>query len=213
MGVKSILTVVTAAVSTDLTTLTTVKSDLSITGSSEDTKLARWITEASEVITSQCNRLQFGKEELSETIRSDAAFDEIVLQRRPVSTADDIMVTENDSELAAEDYEIDPRKGILRRLTADAVSTWPAGKIVVEYFAGYALLDGLPRPIEKATIKLVGHYRSNATRDPFVKGEAIDIPGVRSVRTDFWVGSIGEGDALPPEVADLIEPYRDFATA
>ena len=42
--------------------------------------------------------------------------------------------------------------GVLNRLRNDREWTWPIGKIVVTYTAGYALVTDLPYGVERAAI-------------------------------------------------------------
>lgn len=213
MGIHPLLTVITAAATNDLTTLATVKQEFGITGTSEDVKLARWITTASAKIATECNRV-FGKEQVSEQFRVWCWKNVIVLKRRPVTSI--VSITENDIVLTTTDYELDLDLGLLYRLRGGQRCHWVWGKLVVVYFGGYVLLDGLPYDLEQACIKLVGHYRLTADRDPFIKGENVDIPGVRSKNIEWWVGSLAAGTdtrALPPEVLDLLEKFRDPISA
>jgi hypothetical protein len=47
-------------------------------------------------------------------------------------------------------------------------------------------------------------YWAAKGRDPSVKSE--EIPGV--IRTDYWVGAVGEAGELPPRVVMKLAPYR-----
>jgi uncharacterized phiE125 gp8 family phage protein len=195
------LTIVTPAGSYDLTSLATVKAELEITRGAEDGDLARWIKQASDAIAKHCNRI-FARETVSETFRTRCREDGLLLSRFPVTGL--ISVVENDATLTAADYELagDGSGGVLNRLRCDRDWTWPTGKIVVTYTAGYALVTDLPEGIERAAILLVTHYRSTAGRDAFLRSE--EIPGVRTasyqdVPTDF---------DFPPEVRGLLDRAR-----
>lgn len=206
---SSILTVLNEASTNDLTVLATVKAELGITGNTQDANLARWITEASGVIGSQINRV-LGEEDLREVFRlQTGGHENIVLRRRPVVTITSI--TEGETTIATDDYEFDSESGIVYKLTSGDRINWIGGKITVLYTAGYGLLDALPYALERAAIKLVGHYRATRTFDAADKSQSYEIPGVYSQRTERWVGSISENNALPPDVEDLLGPYRDHA--
>lgn len=209
---SSIVTVTTAANSNDLTTKAKVKSELGITTTDEDVNIATWITQASAAVAVNCRRT-FGLETLSEQFRLSSYINgRLQLSRFPVSTI--TSVTENDTLLTAtDDYEFDAESGLVTRLSGDVPARWPWGKIVVVYSAGYDLLDALPHPIERAVILLVKHYRSGATRDPMLKAEQTNVPGVLDERQEFWVGGIGGQGGLPTEVSDLIAPYRRVLVA
>lgn len=202
---ESILTVTVAATTHDLTILDTVKEELGISDTTEDTLLQRWIKEESIRIATACNRV-FGQETVSQTVRLNAyeGIDAIPLRRFPVVSI--ASVTENDTALTTDEYEVDAGAGVIYRLDgADGRICWASGKIVIVYVAGYILLDGLPRDIEQACIKLVSHRRAARGRDPYLKAQ--DIPGVRSQQ--FWIATDGSG--FPPDVEAVIANYRVFS--
>lgn len=210
---KSVLTVLTAADSQDLTILANVKAELGITDTTEDTNLEAWIDQASSVIAGECNR-NFGEETIKETWRISLQWnrqwyepERVILDRTPVTSI--TSVVENGLTLVAgTDYEFDPVTGTLTRLCGDFARRWFFRTLVITYVAGYQLLGTLPQAIERATISMVKQYRSAASRDPMLKSE--DIPGV--LTQTFWVGSTGEkSNGLPPDVETLIAPYRQIA--
>lgn len=195
----SIITVTSAAESHNLTTLATVKEELSITGSDKDDLLNRWIREASAAIAGYCNRV-FGAETVLEAFRSGYN-GSLVLDRYPVISMTSIAV--DDTALVAADYELDAQTGVLYRLTSDARSTW-SGAVEIAYRGGYELLDALPSEIEQACILLVKGRHFSRLRDPLVKSE--EIPNVMS--TSYWVGTVGGSSSLPPEIVALLSPHR-----
>lgn len=210
---QSILTVTEAAESQDLTVLATVKEELGITDSSQDSALNTKIGFASSVIASECNRV-FGQETVSEVFRDicqnrnlNYAFnknaDLILLRRYPVSEI--VSVTEDDVLLESDDYELDGDNGQLFRLVDDFRTDWFSFKATIVYVAGYLLLDALPPALERACISLVKHYHYSSRRDPTIKTRDV----FEVLRTDYWVGSVGKS-SLPPDVVDLIAPYRDL---
>lgn len=198
----SILLVTTPAADQDLTSLANVKTELGITGTSEDAKLAIWITQASRAIATHCSRV-FGAETVSEQFRLDSAVDKLILGRFPVISVTTVTEDEDDPLVVTTDYETDPVSGLLTRLSDDTPITWSASKIVVAYQAGYELLDGLPEDVQRACVSMVKNFRSQAKRDPMAK--RIEIPDVRTV--DYWVGKVGESGSMPPDVLDLLAPY------
>lgn len=205
---KSVLTVVTPAVSVDLTILANVKAELGITVSTEDVNLETWIDQASGLVTAACNRV-FAEETVLESFRNRSASEEskkIVLARIPVT--DFTSVVENGTTLVEDtDFECDYETGILTRLSGDYERNWCFRTLAVTYTAGYALLGELPLPLERAVISLVKQFRSAATRDPLLKSE--EVPGVLS--QTFWVGGVGpNASALPPDVEEMIAPYRSI---
>ena len=196
------LTIVTPAESFDLTLLATVKAELGITDREEDGNLARWITQASTTIAQYCNRV-FAQETVSETFRPRCREEGLLLARFPVSAI--MSVVENDITLTAvTDYELAGNGGssILTRLRNDRDWTWPIGKIVVTYTAGYAGLADLPDGIERAAIVMVNQYRYSADRDPQLRGEQTQNVGSSS----YFDGLAESG--LSPEVLGLITKHR-----
>ena len=193
------LTIVTPAQSYDLTVLDTVRAELGITDRAEDENLARWITQASDVVASYCNRV-FARETIAETFRLATRESDLLLSRYPVQSI--ASVDENDETLAATDYEVKPENGVLTRLRDDSPTCWPPGKIVVTYTAGYLLLGDLPYGIERAAILLVNQYRYAAERDPQLRSEQTEGAGSSS----YFDGL--EAGGLSPEVRGLLAEHR-----
>lgn len=204
---NSILTVTGPASSYDLTALATVKTELSIVGSGDDTKIDGWIRQASSAIAKYCNRV-FAKETVSEQFRLVRCIPKLTLSRRPISSITSILEDEVETVLVnGTDYEYDSLTGEVWRLTSDDARThWGASKIVVVYQAGYTLLSELPYEVERAAILLVKYYRFSAKRDPFIRSETADGIG----RTDYGFGGMTEEIIMPPDVASLISPYREL---
>lgn len=205
---KSIVTITVPARSFDLTTKATVKTELGLTNGDEDAKILVWIRQASDAISTYCHRV-FAEETVSEQFRynvNETAPKQLLLSRFPVS--DVASITEDGTLLVADtDYETDIATGIVYRLDGDDNrTTWSLAKTTAVYTAGYALMDSLPFAIERAAIILVKLFRANIDRDPSVRQETV----VGVLEQQFWVGSIGDNGALPPEVVSLIEPYRNF---
>jgi len=199
------LTIITPATSSDLTTLAAVKAELGLTSSADDAKLSDYISQASDAIANYCNRA-FAREEVEETIRVSHMQGSLTLTRFPVSSVSTIV--ESDEELTTGDYEIEADIGSLRRLRNDAPATWCRGKIVVTYEAGF-LLPGesgrnLPTDIERAAIMLTLRYYSTDAQAQLLRRETIE--GIGS--TEMFAPS---ASGLPIEVEALIERYRQIA--
>ena len=200
--------VVTPGASLDLTTLATVKTELGITDTDNDAWLQTKITQTSVAIAPACRRV-FQQETVADYFNlgwrsSDEA---LVLSRFPVNEV--VSVTESNSVLPVDQYDVDSSKGLLWRVRGDCRSAWIGGRIAVTYSAGYVLLTTLPHDLEQACILLVKQNYFAKTRDPLIKSVA--IPGVSTY--DYWVGSTGKGGGggMPPEVQTLIEPYKTIA--
>lgn len=200
------LTVITPATTTALTTLAAVKADLAESGVADDGWLEDAIRRASATVCRFCNRA-FALETVRETIRLPTPTDALTLARWPLVSI--VSITEAGKPLAGTGYEAERDAGTVYRLTgSDTRRPWPAGKIVVEYQAGYALpgdpVRTLPEDIERAVILLVRHQWHARGCDPLVKAEEVDGVG----RVEYWFGGGTKGSALPVEVDALLTPYR-----
>ena len=200
--------VVTPGASLDLTTLATVKTELGITDTDNDAWLQTKITQTSVAIASACRRV-FQQETVADYFNLGwrSCDEALVLSRFPVNEV--VSVTESNSVLPVDQYDVDSSKGLLWRVRGDCRSAWIGGRIAVTYSAGYVLLTTLPHDLEQACILLVKQNYFAKTRDPLIKSVA--IPGVSTY--DYWVGSTGKGGGggMPPEVQTLIEPYKTIA--
>jgi uncharacterized phiE125 gp8 family phage protein len=206
----TIVIVTSPASSRDLTRLDTVKDELDIADDESDAKLTRWIREASGAIESYVGRV-LAEETVVQTFRLEHRLHEarkhepLALQRYPVTAIAAVVDPFGTTLVQDTDYELDPTTGLLWRLGGARRIRWVPGKTVVTYTAGYALLDGLPFPIEQACLTLLKHRWAAKTRDPMVKSE--ETVGVE--RMDYWVGQVGDNGALPPEVTGLLDPFRE----
>jgi hypothetical protein len=219
------LTVVTPAATTDLTTLPAVRAELDLRSNDEDVYLRRQISIASEQIcdflltaTATDGTQTLGRETLSEKFedhhrhlsdRWGSQRREILLARIPVVSITSVTVDETVLDPAT--YEVDGATGILRFMKPGCEGLWGSRCVVVVYVAGW-LLPGdadrnLPRLIENAAIEYVKTVRLSRSRDPLVKSE--EVPGVYSAQ--YWVGPIGDGEsALPPDIAAKLSKRRNM---
>lgn len=208
---QSSLAVVTPAECFDLTVLATVKAELGIpeSNTSQDAILATLIRQASSAVSAFCDTV-FAEETVTETFWADSAWEYInafPLSRSPVSSISSVVV--DGSTLDSSQYRLGAN-GTLYKINGAITCRWFMMQLAsITYTAGYALLDGLPQGIERATLMLIKEYRSGIGRDPRIRSE--EIPGVRSVT--YWVGSTGEAGELPPDVIALLQPYRRMALA
>lgn len=199
----SIVTVVTPAANTDLTTTVTVKLLLGISGSGEDTKIAEWIKQASAFINSYCNR-QFAKQTVSEQFRVETSRRDLLLSIFPVVSITSVNSGDN-ALVVADDTEVDKTKGIIYRISGSSYMNWGCYKTTVVYEAGYDVPTATPSDLIEACVELIKSARSAATRDPLAK--RIEIPDVETV--DYWVGGIGESSfGLPAKVKATLDNYR-----
>jgi len=206
MPVDVISTVTVAANSYDLTDLTTVKTELSITGSTYDAQLGRYITVASLAAEQYCNRM-FVVETVQD--RFDITFprlrfggeEKLQTSRWPVITMTSL--TENGTALVKDtDYKIDTSNGLLIRLDSNGdPTTWGQSPVVAIYSAGYATI---PADLEDAVIRMIRARWFAKDRDPFTRQE--NIPGVRDIA--YWVPTGADAGNMTPDVEDILDNYR-----
>lgn len=210
---ESILTVVTPALTHDLTVLTTVKDELGITDNASDARLARWIRECSGLIAIYCNRT-LAQETVTEVFRPptwgrrfrrNELSPSLILDRTPVSEISAVSIDGGAALTEGTDYELDQDAGLLSRLCNSNRSEWFAcSSISVTYTGGYVLMGTLPYPIEQACLTLIKHRASARGRDPMLRSQ--NVVGV--LEETFWVGAVGDNGAIPPEAAAMLDPYR-----
>ena len=86
--------------------------------------------------------------------------------------------------------------------------SWPRGRFVIEYRAGYVLPDEdeptLPLDISRAALLLVKQAYLGRDRDPFIRTEETYQVG----STTYGFGGLDKGHALPPEVEGLLSRYQ-----
>lgn len=208
---NSILTVLTPSSTFDLTILATVKGELELTNAANDAQLEGFIHRASAAIAGHCNRVfalegireEFWPEDQAAVL--DSTFSPLRLTRFPVDAV--TLATEDGTALVENtDFRVVKNRGQLLRLDANLRPTaWSAQAIVIEYSAGYALLDGLPWKIEDAAIRTVKRLYFGRKRDPSLRQES--IPGVRDVT--YWVSTgLEEIGNLTPDVLELLNEFR-----
>lgn len=136
---------------------------------------------------------------------------ELILARR--HNIEIVSSTLDDTTLADEEISVEPESGFLYRLWLQdgQQRSWDGRKLVVVYKAGFTELPG------DLVMAVTDFYRAASqenTRDPFVKSESVEIPGLQTKRRDFWVGSMPGGateDAVPDIVAGQLKRYRNSA--
>lgn len=209
---RTIVTVTTPASTYDLVTADIVRDDLQLTTADiSDAALARMITRQSLNAAQYCNRT-LPAETVSEQIwlqrenypyQTIGGQEPLQLSRWPIVAGSLPVVTENATVLVKDtDYAVDYVRGQLLRLDANSYPClWPTFPLVVAYVGG---LSPIPPDLQDAIVTMIkGRYFSR-TRDPKIKAE--DVTGV--LRTDYWVGAIGEDGDVPPEAAAILDNYR-----
>jgi hypothetical protein len=222
MGYSRLLSVLTPAADRSLVALAVVKDELGITDAATDTRLTRWIREASATIEGEIGR-PLRAEIVQETFRAhhrnhhndwpcaDWSYRlnpptgaSLLLVRYPIVAIDSIV--EDGSTLDADtDYEIDDRAGILYRLSGTVRIPWYGQTIVVRYTGGWDTLDAVEPDMQTACLYLLRHRLVNTQRDPLLR--TVSIPGV--IEQQYWLGAPGDRAGLPDDVERLISRYRD----
>lgn len=199
-------TVTAAASSYDLTSVATVKTELSISGSTYDTQLTSYVHVASAAAAQYCNRVL-----VKETIRDRFDIDfprlrfggekSLQTSRWPVATISSL--TENGTTLVKDtDYLCDLPTGVLTRLDTNGdPTTWGQSPVIITYDGGYATI---PADLEDAVIRMIRARWFAKDRDPFTRQES--IPGVRDV--SYWVPTGEDAGNMTPDVADILDNYR-----
>lgn len=207
----SIVTVTSAAASQNLVTLDEARAELDEPPVASNTRILRYIASASSAIATYCGRT-FMRETVTESFRpvglamrsSVRADPDLPLARYPIGTVSSVV--EDDVTLTVDvDYEVDPDRGIIRRLCTGVPVCWSFLSLVVTYSGGYAA-SAIPDDLKDAALRLVAARWSARGRDPYLR--SYSVPGV--VEASFWVGTLGDGGALPPEVAALCDPFREL---
>ena len=178
------------------------------TDTTRDTELAAIGLTVADIISDWCGLAGDGitpvtlrQETLTETFRLTCRKKPLILSRRFLGT---VSIVEDDVALVAADFLINAGAGLLTRLTSDDVATsWPAAKIVVTYQAGFA---AVPTPLADVAAEMVGR-RAGAERDPLMKSERKEVPGVYTVDRSYWVDA-AEATDITPDMAEKLSRYR-----
>ncbi len=206
----TILTVLTPAVTIDLTTLERAKAELGITNNASDSLVTAWIHEVSSQISSACGRV-FGLERLSETFDPSGPHhwqhhfqgrsEVLRLARWPITAVDSVTI--NGVILDPSEYMVDYTNGLIFRVT----ERW-FGQIVVIYSAGYELITDLPYDIERAALLMLNYRQASSGssgRDPFLRSKSIQDVGQWQYFDRSQTSGVAGG--LPTEVANMLQPY------
>lgn len=210
--VEPILTVNTPASTYDLVVLADVKDELEISGTTYDTRLARWITSASQRIMNYTNRV-FAVETVTEVWRLPLwrhpspflpASAELIVSRWPIQEFVSVIEDANPPLTLGTDFEADLGSGQIWRL--DQLGNrihWNTQTVTVNYEGGYEPGDPKLADAELAAMLLVKlRYAEQGARDPNLRQE--NIVGV--VERQWYVPAAKES-AMPPEVQDLLASY------
>jgi hypothetical protein len=206
--VRSTVTVITAARSHDLTTLTRAKRELGVSAEdhSRDADIREDITMASRMCAEYCGR-PFGKETVREVVDYDSSRWQnrgwVVLQRKPIVALVSVAEGTDDALVLNTDFYVDTENGMIRRGTIGSPRYWRLGELTVEYTAGYELLDDVPWSYERACLIMLRSLWFSRGRDPAVREVVVQDVGER-----MYFPSDPSAFGMPLEVQQLLQPHR-----
>lgn len=223
MPVRIVSTILTAASSYDLTTLTNIKDDLAIpdTDTSSDATLLRYITEQSLMVSQYCNRV-FPIETVQDVIypyrdpypyQVTGMLSELQLSRWPIvsvtSVTDTVAVNVSNTLTEGTDFIVDLVRGWLTKVdpTTGYPTGWSPDQYTVQYEAGlFEAGSGTPpADLEMAVLRMVTARFKARGRDPFLRSQG--EPGVGNEQ--YWIGALpGQTGPFPPDIAAVLEKYR-----
>jgi Phage gp6-like head-tail connector protein len=209
--VDIILKTLTPATNFDLMTLEDLKVRLGIadTDTSQDAQLQIYITEYSDIISKECNRI-FAKEEMRETVRCLQP-NRYFVSHWPVKEDDiETIETPRGSVIDPSTYEVEEDSGKI-----EFISGGQSEPIVVTYTGGYTLPDETPPALKAACEILI--------RDARMWAQRIAVSGIRSLshkdsRVQFFdaaatmakIGGVGPLSAVSDAVKSLLYHYMRF---
>lgn len=207
------LTVITPATNTRLTTVAAVRDQFSIsTTDLDDAKVETLIDRASAMAVAFCGR-PFAKETVRQLAFLQAPAQTIVLERSPVDAAS-LTVTESGTALVKDtDFYLVADRPILFRMDSGRPSLWSRATIQIDYDAGYVLPDDvgtrtLPADVETAVLYLAGDILQVVQRGEggILKRERVDGLGDQE-----WYMPGAASRMSNPVSEILLAPYRKVA--
>lgn len=208
------LTVTSAASDLHLLSIEEMRSAAGVTGSGQDTALQAFGLTVAAAITSECKvatgegaEPTLKRETLRETFRQVDIWHLFLSRRHGV---DITSITVDGTALEETEFEVAAESGKLTFLVEDEPAKWVANKVVVVYAAGFTTIPGDLKMAASDFFRLGWLEKS---RDPSLKSQEIDIPGVERVRSDYVVGvAPGQGmeGAVPSVVAGQLQRFRVY---
>lgn len=194
--------VINPAANGSILSLEELREAAGVTGSGSDDYLGRLGVSASTALARRCCIITDGATPpslLSEDCRETLRWTEcgpIRLSRKPVTSI--LSVTIAGVLTAPASYELSGGYA-LHYLSGGDLAAWPAGRIVIDYRAGFTTPPG---DLKLAATKLVTALNAEKSRDPNLKRE--NIAGV--MEREYWVAP-SDDPLLSREIADLLSPY------
>lgn len=205
------LVITTPATDYSLLSIDEMREAAGVSDGSRDTELRALEARIADSITSECNvavgvgyKPTLRQETLTETIYCPTGT-YVMLSRRHEVSITSVTIDGTDTT----EVVIEPESGILRRLSGNYPAVWCGSLAVIVYQAGFATVPG---DLKQAAMDFYRGSLGEAGRDPYVKSEVKDIPGVGRHEVDYWVGNIpgrvSEG-AVPAVVAGQLKRFRN----
>ncbi|MFT4098622.1 MAG: hypothetical protein QM651_16005 [Rhodoblastus sp.] len=230
------LTVLTPAASSALTTRAVVRGRSAVVAAASDAQLDTLIDEASSRIAAYCQR-SFGKTQVRQTVRPpyvsystyDPLFpglayrepDPIVLEAPGPVVSIDAVTVQNVATPLVENADFERDAYRLFRLFNDVRVVWAYRKIVIDFTVGYRLpgdptpsvAPDLPGALSAACGELVARAWAASRRDQTIARET--IVGVSQFDfAPFGANTTGGAkNGLPADVAAMLEPFVYRAVA
>lgn len=165
------------------------------------------ITDACRVAIANGGEPTLKQETLSQVCRGGLRGPLILARRHNVEI---VSAVADGTTLAADQYEVEGEAGLLWRLCDGAQVSWTERKIVVTYKAGFA---EVPAALVGAASDLVRLRLSELSRDPLVKSQRVEVDGVETVETGFWVNAGGSSSSSGPVPADILAKLSRFTNS
>lgn len=190
-----------------LTTLADVKEDLGYTDATADTRLQRYIAEATSRIEGWCKQPLF-KGDYTITERAPGAAILLPPDGKLASTITITAVSISGEELDAAHYEL--YGAIVHRLSVSGAQIcWGASPVTVAYQSGYKGAEegdaNVPADLQRACIDLVKDLENGRDRDSFIRSEGY------SDGTSLSYGTAGASLQIFDPKRGPLAPYRKWA--
>lgn len=181
-------------------------------GSQDDILKTRGLAVASGIM-SECrvvpgdgNNPTLLQETVEETIESVDVRDLYLSRRFNITISS---VTVDGTALDPSEYRAKSESGQFNRLCNGVTRRWCACSMVVAYQAGFA---DVPPELKQAATDFFRALTIEATRDPYVKSQTKDIPGVLRTETELWSGSLlgmASTSFVPDSVRGQLDRFRN----
>lgn len=181
----------------DFVTLAEAKAFLGITDASSDTKLAGFITAASQIIEAWCGAL-FTTRTVTEKVYPENAVNYLMLTHYPIASL--VSVHYDAVAQTIGDFQGIVASGTLRRKDGAA---FPVGEIQITYTVGAA---SPVETVKQATLAFVRELHMSAGRDSSIASES--IADVGSVTYADTAVKSSAGVSVPQSVAAMLAMYR-----